>query len=225
MNGTTGLASWRMTGPIQTMRDERGERDRPDAADDSRQPPSPGAGASTAEPVASQMPATTIATSIPMRTGCRNRPERAPACPRSNVSLRTAATIAARSASADGVEGPPAGEARQHEAGAELEGGSAEDQDGGRERHRQLRARRRRGRRRDRSRAARRPGARSARGGTRRARRPRPGRGRSHHDPGTRVPAPRGMVRGPAQREARELERVTGSNPRPSSLESWRSAS
>ena len=138
MNGTTGLASWRMTGPTQTSATSVASAIDPTPPIDSRQPAVARSGRVHCPASGSARPATTIATSIPMRTGCRKAPNRAQR-PKEEGVLENGGDHRGEERLGVRVEGPPSGEACQHEAGAKLEGARREDQGGGRKRHRQLR--------------------------------------------------------------------------------------
>src|SRR5438093_2141986 len=106
MNGTTGLASWRMTGPAHTIATSAASGQDPTAAIASRQPPNATSRQLRRERSGITNPAAITATSIAMRIGALNSPN-APSVPRSSVSLSTAATIEASTASAIESNGVP----------------------------------------------------------------------------------------------------------------------
>ena len=104
MNGTTGLASWRMTGPAHTIATRAAIGQEPTDATAARQPAKAVNGRTCPASCGSPRAATTKATSIPIRSGARNRPK-PPRSPIRSVSFRTAATIDATRASAIELNG------------------------------------------------------------------------------------------------------------------------
>src|SRR6185503_12939193 len=97
MNGTTGLASCRTTGPTHTTATSAATVHEPTERTASRQPGTPTSGQSLGRRRGTQAAAMST-TSIAIRIGARNRPKPA-SVPSSRLSLRTAPTIATTSAS------------------------------------------------------------------------------------------------------------------------------
>ena len=128
MKGTTGLASWSTTGPAQTIATSAAIGIEPMEPTASRHPPNAVSGRAR-RAIGGSHRAAMIATSMPIRIGARNSPK-PPSRPMSSVSFRTAATIAAMSASAIEFERPVARRTGEHQSGGELEGGGAQDEKG-----------------------------------------------------------------------------------------------